>query len=270
MCCGRKVATCADGLVAPSDLPSQTPAEEFYRPALSVRPALDATSSSEALSPTTRRSRLSPLSSGYASMVSGRAWHRTSVVPSRQGLTLNPKSAMIPNCLSPMLGTVALILCVSGTPALAATLSTGLTATLGGVAGAAQARPPKSVKVIVVVDSEGPEGLSLQAAQDLSATELNQLRNLIGAEVGKLPGHSLVTADDKDDAVGLAVVAAQVRVGGARFILLSSAITISKTDGRELLFSHDVIPAPTLAGAAKAVAGYLASVELRGTLGLPQ
>jgi hypothetical protein len=51
----------------------------------------------------------------------------------------------------------------------------------------AQEKPPRSIKVVLKVESQGPEGMWMQVGKDLSSTELAQLRSLITVELGKLP-----------------------------------------------------------------------------------
>lgn len=135
-------------------------------------------------------------------------------------------------------------------------------------AGAVQKASPKPIKVILKVESQGPEGLWMQVGKDLSSAELAQLRSLITAELGKLSNHKLVSSDDKDDALGLLVVAEKLEVGKETYVVLSSALTLAKAGGSDLLVTHDVIAQTNLALAAKAVAGQLLGAELRGILGL--
>jgi hypothetical protein len=125
----------------------------------------------------------------------------------------------------------------------------------------------KPFKVIIRVEREGPEGLSVQAAKDLTALELTELDSLIRSEIRKLPNHVAVSANDPDDAIGVVVAAAKCQLGQGTLVLLSSVITIARADGSEPFVSHDVIAAESLSAAAKAVGFYLASVELRGMLG---
>src|SRR2546426_4643765 len=108
----------------------------------------------------------------------------------------------------------------------------------------------------------------MQAGQDLSATELNQLRALLTTEIGKLSNHRLVSADDKDDALGLLVVAEKLQSGHETHFLLSSAVTIAKADGTDLFVTHDVLVHSSLALAAKAVVVSLVSAESHAVLGL--
>ena len=127
-----------------------------------------------------------------------------------------------------------------------------------------QDRTSKPIKVILKVDLEGPEGLQVQDAKDLSSAELARLRSLIQAEIAKLPDHVLVPPDEKGDALGVIVVAGKYPNGPNAVILLSSVITLAKAGGTDEVFvSHDVIAATSLARAARAVAFYLTSVELR-------
>jgi hypothetical protein len=126
----------------------------------------------------------------------------------------------------------------------------------------------KPIKVAFRVVTEGPEGLSFQAGTDLTLAEVNQLHSLIAAELGKLSNHRLVSTDEKDDIVGIAVVAEKVLCGQVTYILVSSALIMSKTDGADLFLTHDVIAEPSLKLAAHAVVGQLLAVELRTNLGL--
>jgi hypothetical protein len=108
----------------------------------------------------------------------------------------------------------------------------------------------------------------MQAGKDLSSSELTQLRSLITTELGKLSNHKLVSSDDRDDDLGLLVVAEKLQVGPEGYVLVSSAITIAKADGTDLFVTHDVLAARSLALAAKAVVEQLMSAELRGMLRL--
>src|SRR5262249_50799634 len=129
-------------------------------------------------------------------------------------------------------------------------------------------QPHKAVKVILRVEGQGPAGLWMQAGKDLSSVELNQLRSLISTEIETLKNHNLVPPEDKSDDLGLIVVAEKLQVGRESYVVLSSAVTLAKADGNDLFVTHDVIAAPNLTLAAKAVAGHLVSAELRGALGL--
>jgi hypothetical protein len=126
----------------------------------------------------------------------------------------------------------------------------------------------KVYKVILRVEAEGPQGLWMQAGKDLSSAELLQLRSMIAAEIGKLSNHKLVSSEDKDDDLGLVVVAEKLQSGRETYFLLSSALTIAKADGTDLFVTHDVVAAASLSLEAKAVVGCLMSVEVRGILGL--
>jgi hypothetical protein len=126
--------------------------------------------------------------------------------------------------------------------------------------------PPKAIKVILKVEAQGPEGLWMQLGKDLSPAELNQLRSMIATELGKLPNHKLVSPEDKDDDLGLAVVVEKLQVGPETVFVLSGALTVAKANGTDLLVTHDVIAEPSLALAAKAVVGQLSGAELRSIL----
>lgn len=127
---------------------------------------------------------------------------------------------------------------------------------------------PRLTKVILRVEAQGPEGLWTQLGKDLSAAELTDLRSTIAKEISRLPNHKLVSPDDKDDALGLAVVAEKLQSGRNSYVLISSALTIAKADQTDLLFTHDVIAQSSIALAAHAVVGQLVGAELRALTGI--
>jgi hypothetical protein len=133
---------------------------------------------------------------------------------------------------------------------------------------AQQQGQPKPIKVVLTVEAQGPEGLWIQAGKDLSPAELKELRSLITARLRKMSNHQLVSSDEKDNVIGLVVVAEKLQCGRETYILLSSALTIGKADGTDLFLTHDVFAQPSLTLAANAAVGQLATIELRGMLGL--
>ena len=150
---------------------------------------------------------------------------------------------------------------------IAACLVVGLGCSFNAPVTAQQRDTPKVIKVIVRVDAQGPQGIWTQLGKDLSSAELADLRSTIVKEIGRLPNHQLVSADDKDDVLGLAVVAEKLQSGRNSYVLISSALTIAKADQTDLLFTHDVIAEATIASAAHAVVGELMSTELRALIG---
>jgi hypothetical protein len=135
------------------------------------------------------------------------------------------------------------------------------------MAPAYQQRPAKPVKLILRVDAQGPEGLWMQVAKDLTPAELTQLRSLIVGELAKISNHRVVSADTKEDVLGLLVVAAKLQVGRETCFVLSNVVTIAKAKGTDVFVTHDVVAEPDLALSAKAVVGSLVSAELRGVIG---
>ena len=120
-------------------------------------------------------------------------------------------------------------------------------------------------KVILKVEGEGTLG---QTAKELSSAELNQLRSLISVGLGKLSNHTLVSSDEKDDAVGLLIAAEKLQCGRETYYLVSSVVTLSKAKGTEEFVTHNVFAEPNLEVAAKAVVAQLAMIELRIGMGL--
>jgi hypothetical protein len=125
---------------------------------------------------------------------------------------------------------------------------------------------PDIVGVSILVEQEGPGALFAQAGKDLSKAEIDKLRSLIVAEVTKLPNHKIVPHSAPDLHTDLSVVAEKIGPRG-NWIIISSAITIGGTSGKDEMMSHDVIAERSLATAAHAVAYYLLALELRGALG---
>jgi hypothetical protein len=107
----------------------------------------------------------------------------------------------------------------------------------------------------------------MQVAKDLTPAELAQLRSLIIGELAKISNHRVVSADTKEDVLGLLVVAAKLQVGRETCFVLSDVVTIAKANGTDVFVTHDVVAEPDLALSAKAVVGSLVSAELRGVIG---
>jgi hypothetical protein len=84
--------------------------------------------------------------------------------------------------------------------------------------------------------------------------------------VTKLPNHKIVPHSAPDLHTDLSVVAEKLGAGGT-WIIVSSAITVGGSSGKDEMVSHDVIAERSLGAAAHAVAYYLLALELRGALG---
>lgn len=130
----------------------------------------------------------------------------------------------------------------------------------------AQRGPAKTIKVILRVEAQGPQGQWTQLGRDLSTAQLDQPRSLIAKKIGGLANHRLVSPDDKDDDIGLAVVAEKLQSGRNTYVVISSALTIAKADKTDLLITHDVIAEASIPLAPHAVVGQLLGSELRALL----
>jgi len=60
------------------------------------------------------------------------------------------------------------------------------------------------------VESEGPQGLWAQSAEDPTKAELQELERLIKVELSKQEDLTIVTKDDPHDMLGLSIVAEKV------------------------------------------------------------
>lgn len=139
--------------------------------------------------------------------------------------------------------------------------ATTLTGTVHGDQQAQQ--QPNRIPVSVAVDSEGPEGLWAQSAVDLSKLQLQELGNLMKAEISKQKDIRLVETKDPRDHVHVAVVAAKVECSGRRWFLASSVVSIATAKGEDIFVTHDVIAGTDLASVARSTSFYLASIKIR-------
>jgi len=117
----------------------------------------------------------------------------------------------------------------------------------------------KILKVILKVETED-QGLRLPAEKCLTKAEIGKLRSLIIERLNKLSYIKLVSSEEKDDAIGILVVAEKLN-GGSKFIILSSVLTIAKADGTDLFITQNVFAEPNFAMAAKAVVVQLVSTQ---------
>jgi hypothetical protein len=121
-----------------------------------------------------------------------------------------------------------------------------------------------------MVEPEGPGGLQMQAGRDLSSTEIKQLTAFITTGIQRLKNHNVVFTGE-GRGIYLSIVAVKVGVPGQTWIAVSSALSVGdpadKTNPLEPL-TGDVIVERTVERVAASVVAYLASAELRGSLGL--
>lgn len=129
---------------------------------------------------------------------------------------------------------------------------------------AQQGTARKEIKIILKVETED-QGTRLPTEKPLSNLETKQLRSAIIAGLNKLPYIKLVSSDEKYDAIGILVVAEKL-VNKNKYILLSSVLTIAQANGEELFVTHNIIAAPNLEMAAKAVVYQFVSAQLQLSL----
>jgi len=131
------------------------------------------------------------------------------------------------------------------------------------------ASKPKPIRLGIVVQSEGPNGLWAQTGRDLTKAELSELESLVKQELSKQEGVVLVSKDDPSDIIGLSIVVEKVGRGSPSVSFVASAsLVISKKSGDDIFVTHDVIGGPDLASVARTVAFYFASARFRFTTGM--
>jgi hypothetical protein len=124
--------------------------------------------------------------------------------------------------------------------------------------------PAKRIPVSIAVESEGPQGLWSQYSKDLSKVQLQELKQLVSADVSRQQDVSLVDASDPKDHLHLAIVVARLdHAAGTSWFVASSVVTIAESKGDDVLATHDVIAGPDLQSLAHSVGFQLASTKLR-------
>jgi len=126
---------------------------------------------------------------------------------------------------------------------------------------AQQVESEKVIKIILKVETED-QGVRLPAEKLLTTAEISQLRRSIIKGLSSLPNVRIVTSDEKDDAIGILVVAEKLNAG-REYIILSSVLTIAQASGPELFVSHNVFAQINLDMAAKAVVYQFVSAQLQ-------
>ena len=157
-----------------------------------------------------------------------------------------------------------------GVPRLWSALPLALITVLAHTPLAAQAAAStKAIKIGLMVEAEGPGGLFAQSGEDVSSQEIAELRTQIAERItGLKQSHRLVPADGKDLHLILSVVAEKVSIGRESWIVAGSALTVATKDGGNSLVTHDVIVAPSISAASKAIVYYLQSAEFHGAVGM--
>jgi hypothetical protein len=126
---------------------------------------------------------------------------------------------------------------------------------------------PRDIKITLSVEKEGPNGQFAQAGTDLTNAELATLRSSIEDRLLKA-NHLLVPEDYATDHLYLSVVTEKIKTaGGPTYFVVSSALSVGKTQGNIGSLTHDVIAESTLDATARAVVYYLLAIELRGVTG---
>ena len=144
-----------------------------------------------------------------------------------------------------------------------------LIAFLGLVCASQESKKPAQIRIAITVESEGPQGLWAQSAEDPAKAELQEPRGSSRWNSQSKKDLTIVTKDDPHDMLGLSIVAEKVgkRPGSGLFVV-SSALVIAKKNGDDIFASHDVIAGSDLDSVAKGVAFYLASAKLRLMTGM--
>jgi hypothetical protein len=129
----------------------------------------------------------------------------------------------------------------------------------------AQEKP--DIKITLTIEKEGPRGMFSQYGIDLTDAELATLRSNLEDQILKAK-HDLVPEDYDGTHLFLSVVAEKLKTSdGKTFYLVSSALSVGKKSESIGSLTHEVIAEPTIDATARAIAYYLASVELQGALG---
>jgi hypothetical protein len=133
-----------------------------------------------------------------------------------------------------------------------------------------QASPqPKRIPVSFEVETEGPGGLWAQSSDDLSKSQLGSLEQLIRAEISKQEDVTIVEMNDPQTHLHISVVAAQLKNRGSlNWIVASSAVTLARENGGDILGTHDVVAGNGLAPVARAVSVQLATIKFRLITGM--
>jgi hypothetical protein len=129
------------------------------------------------------------------------------------------------------------------------------------------AQETPDIKITLTIEKEGPGGMFSQSGIDLTDAELATLRSNLEDQILKAK-HDLVPEDYDGTHLFLSVVVEKLKTSdGKTFYLVSSALSIGKKSESIGSLTHDVIAEPTIDATARAIAYYLASVELQGALG---
>jgi hypothetical protein len=128
---------------------------------------------------------------------------------------------------------------------------------------------PQTILLSAHAENEGPNGLWVQAGQDLNPTELGTFQQVVEQSFTAMKDIRLVEVEDKRDHVEVIVSLTKVRRDNGRWwYAASSVIGLAKPKIDEFV-SHNVIVGEDLQTVAKAVGFSFASVRLRMALGLP-
>ena len=126
---------------------------------------------------------------------------------------------------------------------------------------------PRTILLSVHAENEGPNGLWVQAGQDLSATELGTFQQLLKNSFTVMKDIRFVDVEDKRDHVEVIVSLTKVRhPNGTWWYAASSVIGLAKPKVDEFV-SHNVIVGEDLQTVAKAVRFAFVSVRLRIAFG---
>ena len=128
-------------------------------------------------------------------------------------------------------------------------------------------QPSKTILLSVHAENEGPNGLWVQAGQDLTKVELETFQRLLEKSFTVVKDIRLVDVEEKQDHVEVVVSLTKVRRStGGWWYAASSVIGLAKVKTDEFV-SHNVIVGKDLQTVAQAVAFSFASIRLRIALG---
>ena len=126
----------------------------------------------------------------------------------------------------------------------------------------------KPIPIGVKIEAEGGgkgQGTWIQAANDLSPSELKTLESLVVAEIQKQEAVKIVPLDYKDDYIGIVAVVAKISNGNpakADYIA-SSVVSVVTKGGKHELVTHDVLAGADLTALTHSIAFQFAGARLQ-------
>jgi hypothetical protein len=122
---------------------------------------------------------------------------------------------------------------------------------------------PRTILLSVHAENEGPNGLWVQAGQNLSAAEVGTFQELLKHAFTAIEDVRLVEVEDKRNHVEVIVSLTKVRRDTGRWWYAASSVIGLAEPRTDEFVSHNVIVGENLQTIAKAVGFSFASVRLR-------